>query len=416
MTTTAPERPAGSYLSLGPTRAGVTSRIRGLAPWVVILLLGALALVALGAGTGPQERLLDPRSPAPVGGRALAEVLREAGVEVSVIGSIAEAPRLVPAGTTVVVTADDRISTEALGELAERAAAADRLVVLLTRPQPVGALDPALSGYVVPQVPSAPAAGCPIPVVRAGDVVAGGTVMMLPEPTETTESAEPTQPGGASRVTCLPAQGVPDGGALLTLLPAGADRPETLLVGFAAGLANQAITSEDNAAVALRMLGGSPRLTWLIPSGADQPTDATGDAVSAWPPWTTPVALVLALGTVLLAAVRGRRLGRVVPEPLPVVVRAAETTESRGHLYRRSKDLARTATVLRDGTRTRLRHRLGVARTDPLDVLVLAVAAATGEPRDRVELLLGDTAPGSDADLVALASDLALLEGKVRLT
>ena len=128
------------------------------------------------------------------------------------------------------------------------------------------------------------------------------------------------------------------------------------------------------------------------------------------------MALVLAGGTVLLALVRGRRLGRVVPEPLPVIVRAAETTESRGHLYRRSRDRARTAAILREGTRTRLRRRLGVARTDPLDTLVTAVATATGEPRERILQLLENAEPASNATLVTLGSDLADLEGKVRLS
>ena len=103
-------------------------------------------------------------------------------------------------------------------------------------------------------------------------------------------------------------------------------------------------------------------------------------------------------------------------EPLPVTVRAAETTESRGHLYRRSRDLARTAAILRAGTRGRLQRRLGVARTDPLDTLVTAVVAATGEPRERIQTLLADTEPATTRDLVRLGTDLADLERKVRLT
>ena len=88
------------------------------------------------------------------------------------------------------------------------------------------------------------------------------------------------------------------------------------------------MTAEDNAAVALRILGHSPDLVWLIPSGVDGPDGATGDTYDPWPAWTTPVTLVLVLGTALLALVRGRRLGRLVTEPLPVTVRAAETTEA----------------------------------------------------------------------------------------
>jgi hypothetical protein len=393
---------AGSYTALGPTRSDAASRVRAIAPWIALLLLGALALVVLGARSGPEARLLDPRSPAPEGSRALAEVLSSSGVDVSVISTLAELPATGP-GTTVVVTADEQISGDGLTELADRSRGADRLVVLLAVPQAVADVEPGLAGYAVPAVPSAPAAGCEIPGVRPGDVVTGASVLML-------------EGSASDAVTCLPARGIPDGGALLARLPAGADRPETLLVGFTGAFTNEQVRSEDNAAVSLRILGQSARLTWLIPSGVDTADPAGGSSRSPWPAWSTPVALVLAAGTVLLALVRGRRLGRLVPEPLPVIVRAAETTESRGHLYRRSRDRLRAATVLREGSRRRLRRRLGVARTDRLDTLVAAVAAATGEPQDRVQHLLGDSEPAANPDLVALGADLADLERKVRLT
>lgn len=403
MSTTTTGRAAGSYTALGATPSGAAARLRSFAPWVAILLLGAIALVAVSARSGPEARLLDPRSPAPEGSRALAEVLRQNGVDVSVVSTLAELPARVSTDTTVVVTADDQISREGLVDVADRSRGADRLIVLLTGPAAVGDLATGLSGYSVPEVPSAPAARCEVAGVRPGDVVTGASVLILVD-------------GPSDAVTCLPARGIPDGGALLATLPAGVERPETVLVGFAGALTNGQVTSEDNAAVSLRILGQSPRLIWLIPSGADTVGAADGASRSPWPDWSTPVALVLAGGTILLALVRGRRLGRLVPEPLPVIVRAAETTESRGHLYRRSRDRARTAAILRDGTRTRLHRRLGVARTAPLENLVAAVAAATGEPPDRIQHLLGDAEPASHAELVTLGSDLADLERKVRLS
>lgn len=395
---------AGSYGSLGPTRSAAVDRIRGIVPWLVILLLGSLALVAVGARSAPDPRLLDPRSSDPVGSRALAEVLRANGVEVSVIQAIAQLPAAVPSGTTVVVTADDQLSPRSLRELAQRSRGADRLVVLLAQAGSVGVLTPSLQGYPAPTafpLSSAPASRCEISGITPGDLVVGASVLMLPT-------------GSAEVETCLPTRELEDGGALLAHLPADETQPQTFLVGFAPGLTNGSITSEDNAAIGLRLLGHSPDLLWLIPSGGDGPV-AAGDTYSPWPIWTTPVGMTLAVGTVLLALVRGRRLGRVVHEPLPVVVRAAETTESRGHLYRRSRDRERTAAILREGTRTRLRHRLGVARGEPLQTLVLAVAAATGEPHDRIHNLLADTEPASTAELITLGADLAELEGKVRL-
>ena len=409
------ERSAGSYEAIGPTRSGVADRARGILPWVLLLVLGALAVAALGARSGPEARLLDPRSPAPEGSRAVAEVLGGNGVDVSVVGTVAQVTSRELSGTTVVVTADGLLSADRLAELSAASVDVDRLVVLLTAPRFVGALAPELDAFSVPDTISAPAAGCPVDALRAGDVVSGATVMMLPSGDGGGVDGSDASDGNDAAQMCLPARGIPDGGSLLALVPASQDRPETVLLGFSPALTNERITSEDNAAVALRLLGGSENLVWLIPSGLDAPSGAGSDRASPWPPWATPVALVLAGGTVLLALVRGRRLGRLVPEPLPVIVRAAETTESRAHLYRRSRDRARTAAILRQGTRTRLRRRLGVDRAASSHDLTVAVAAASGEPHDRIHRILGDDVPATNADLVALGSDLADLERKVQL-
>ncbi len=64
--------------------------------------------------------------------------------------------------------------------------------------------------------------------------------------------------------------------------------------------------------------------------------------------------LQLAVAVVLLALWRARRLGPVVPESLPVVVRAAEATEGRGRMYRRAGARDRAAGRLRAATRTRI--------------------------------------------------------------
>lgn len=408
MSTAAPERTAGSYAQIGPTRSGTLTRARSVLAWIAVLALGTLALISIGMRETPDARLLDPRSTAGMGSRALAEVLRANDVRVDIATTMIELPNAFSPGTTVVVTADHRLSPGALSEVARRANLADRLIVLVTEAETVGHLAPGLSGYALSsglEVTSAPGSVCDVAELRPGDTVRGGLV-----------GFQLDDPHAAGDIElCLPPRYL-DSQGLLARLPAGADHPETFLVGFGPALTNAQLTGEDNAAVALRLLGHSPRLVWIIPSGTDGPDGATGDTYSPWPAWTTPVSLVLALGTALLALVRGRRLGRLVTEPLPVTVRAAETTESRGHLYRRSRDVGRTAGILREGTRSRLRRRLGVARTDSLDTLVTAVAQATGEAQERVRTLLTDSEPSGSADLVQLGSDLEDLERKVRLT
>ncbi|HEY5183477.1 MAG TPA: DUF4350 domain-containing protein, partial [Actinomycetes bacterium] len=109
-----------------------------------------------------------------------------------------------------------------------------------------------------------------------------------------------------------------------------------------------------------------------------------------------------------------RRLGRIVAEPLPVVVRAAETTEGRARLYRRAGARDRAAATLRAAAVQRLRPALGLPRTAEAVEVAAAVAARSGRPEADVAALLYGAAPRDDAALARLADDLDALERTVR--
>jgi hypothetical protein len=124
--------------------------------------------------------------------------------------------------------------------------------------------------------------------------------------------------------------------------------------------------------------------------------------------------LQAALAVLVAMLWRGRRLGRLVSEPLPVVVRAVETTEGRARLYRRSRSPERAARTLRDAELTRLRDQLGLGRAGlPDDVVRLAAARSGRHPTDVAALLLGPL-PTDDPGLVRLAADLDRLDREVR--
>ena len=89
------------------------------------------------------------------------------------------------------------------------------------------------------------------------------------------------------------------------------------------------------------------------------------------------------MAVVVLALWRARRLGRVVEEPLPVVVRAAETVEGRGRLYRAAGARDRAAEALRRGARDRLVPRLGLPAGADREALVGTVAVRTGRTLPR---------------------------------
>src|SRR5207248_6577045 len=138
-------------------------------------------------------------------------------------------------------------------------------------------------------------------------------------------------------------------------------------------------------------------------SGGDPPTPPYWKLL---PPWAWAVLGMLGLAGVAFALARARRLGPPVSEPLPVAVRAAETVEGRGRLYRRARARDVALDTLRAGTLPRLRRALGLAPDTPVPAVVAAVAARTGRPADGGDAILSSATPGDDAELVHLVSQV----------
>jgi hypothetical protein len=122
------------------------------------------------------------------------------------------------------------------------------------------------------------------------------------------------------------------------------------------------------------------------------------------------MAIQLVIAAILAALWRGRRLGPVVAERLPVVVRAAETVEGHGHLYwsRRSRD--RAAAALREAARDRILRLLGLPGTADATEVAAALAPRSGRSTGEIVALLAGPVPTDDATLVALAGGLDKLE------
>ena len=103
-----------------------------------------------------------------------------------------------------------------------------------------------------------------------------------------------------------------------------------------------------------------------------------------------------------------RRVGPLVVENLPVVVRASETMEGRARLYERSNARLHALDALRIGTVARLAaHAAGCRAPRPSTEVVDAVAAVTGRDRAAVAGILIDHVPSTDAELVHLSDDAA---------
>jgi hypothetical protein len=188
-----------------------------------------------------------------------------------------------------------------------------------------------------------------------------------------------------------------------------------VLLGSAVASTNDKLDEQGNAALGVILLGQHPRLVWLLPDAV--PAAAPGEDRGVWSllPRRTKLALLALIGAVALAALwRARRLGPIVEEPLPVVVRSAEAVEGRARLYRVAAARGQAGESLRAGLRERLRPSLGLPADSRPEQLVDAAAARTSRAPGEVAGLLYGPAPADDAALVRLADDLDALDREVR--
>ncbi len=390
MTTAAPAAPTRIR---GPLERSASGR-RWVTPLAIIglILLGAV-LVAFLTPANPTEGFLDPGSTQATGTHALADILAARGTTVERVTTTQAAVQAARgAAAAIVVTSPGVLTKAELGELAS--APADIVIVAPDRAA-LAVLAPGLSvAASTPVGPTQPA--CAFAAARlAGSADMGGTGLNLAP--------------GQSGIVCYPSGGRP---SLVQYTPGS--RSVTVL-GTGAPLENQNLARLGNAALALNLLGAFARLAWLVPPSA--PPAPPGGGKSLWqliPRAAYLVAAELGLAVLLTALWRARRLGPLVTERLPVVVRAAETTEGHARLYeaRRARDQA--AAALRTATLDRLKPAVGLPAAAAPEAITSALAARSALAAAQLGTLLFGPPPDSDAELVGLADDLDALEREVR--
>lgn len=371
-----------------------------------LIALAVLVLAVAIAALAPRSTAgdLDPDSPAPAGSRALAQVLGEQGVQVTSTDRFAEVDEVAGGGdATVLVVGADLLEADLLDTLTSDLGGSD---VVLVRPSPrvLEDLDlDLLAGAAAADDPVDP--GCDVEAAR----VAGSTQW---------DDAVAYQGVGGDDgdVTwCYPsADAESPNGRLLAL---DRDGTQVVVLGSTEPLVNEHVAETGNAAVGLHLLGGHRDLVWwkvdpLDPALVDGGRAAPGDLA---PPWVGLVSVWLVLVAALAVLWRGRRFGPLVPEPLPVVVRSAETARGRAALYRESGARDRAATVLRAEAVRRLALRLGLSASAPAHEVVTAAAARSGPDAAAVRDLLAGPPPADDLALARLAEALdALVDPQTR--
>ncbi len=374
--------------AVGPT---VVQRWRS-ARWVLLALVVIVGVATLSTVlTAPRPGgPMDPESTSPEGARALVTILREHGVDVIPADDIAAVERAARPDTLILVAQTFYLYDD---DLLRRLAAlpGDRLLV-----EPVSRTREVLAPQI--RLSAATTFGENKPdcdmreATRAGEVQFGLS--------DAYEAA-----GDVPVTRCY-------GGALVRFTD---DGREVTVVSTGGFMTNSGLLKEGNAALAMNLAGSHQRVIWYAPQHSEGNGESGGGATlfDLMPDQVMWIFLQLCLGVALLAVWKSRRIGPLVAEQLPVVVRASETVEGRGRLYRSRRARDRAAEALRTATLQRMLPRLGLGHDAEPTAVAQAVAERCGLDPQTVAHILFGRPPANDPDLVNLAHELDNIERQV---
>ena len=374
--------------AVGPTLAHWWRSAR----WVLLALVVIIGVAMLSTYlTAPRPGgPMDPESTSPGGARALVTILREHGVDVIAADDIAAVENAARPDTLILVAQTFYLFDD---DLLRRLAAlpGDRLLVApVSRTREELAPEIRLGG---PTTFGDSKPDCDLrEATRAGDVRFGLS--------DAYEAA-----GNVPVTRCY-------GGALVRYTHNGR---EVTVVSAADFMTNSGLLKQGNAALAMNLAGSHPRVIWYAPQhseGGDQSGGGAG-IIDFIPDQVGWIVLQLCVVVALLAVWKGRRIGPLVAEQLPVVVRASETVEGRGRLYRSRRARDRAAEALRTAALQRMMPRIGLGHDAAPPAVVTAVAERCGSSPQAVAHILFGPPPANDPDLVNLAHELDNIERQV---
>jgi len=385
------DRPAGDGPAAAGGSPGTSPRRRLRRALPALSLAGALVLLGVLAAPSGQGAPLDPNGTGPLGAKALVEVLRAYGAEVSLVDGV-PGP-----GVQAAVVLSDRLDDDRRAGLQRWAAGGGLLLVAdPSSPLQLGAPTRAGNGLTVEDLH--PDGQCHDLGLGRLRLSAGPSLLLR-------------APGTAGLTRCFPYQ--LSGGEEADFLLASHPGSGTVVALGGAGLwTNGRLAADDNAALAVDLLAPRPgtRVAVLVPSRAGS---GHGTAYGLLGPRVRSALLQLLVAFGVLAWWRGRRLGSPVPERQPVPVAGAEIVTAVGGLLARTRNRDAAARQLRDGARRWMGERLGLGRTAPPARVADAAAARLGRDPSGVLALLADRPVLDDAELVRLAQSLTQLRQEV---
>ncbi|MDQ0030222.1 DUF4350 domain-containing protein [Arthrobacter bambusae] len=395
----APGPIAPNPMTPGPGQAkarGPAGRFRDWAShhvaWIIIgAIVAVLGIVTLAQSSANTDKApLSASNPAPDGAMAAAEILRRHGVTVVESDSFAATTSLLAGKPRATVFLYDRNGYLDSAQLHSLLQSAGRVVVVAPGHRTLAGLSSEIhNAGVVPDSTPTLEAGCvQADALAAGRVSGKGALLYT----------------GAEETCYRPSSS--DGG----IYAASADG-RLVVLGSTALLSNDLLQAEGNAALALRTLGPTPDLVWYLPGLGDVPSDGKPPTLNDLaPPWVGFLGLWLAVVALLAVVWQGRRLGPLVFEPLPVVVKAVETAEGRARLYQDSRAFSQAADNLRAGTLTRLAKHFRLGPDAGANAVLDAVSRKINRPAQELRMLLLDHRPRTESELVQWAQSIEKLE------
>ncbi|MDO5700730.1 MAG: DUF4350 domain-containing protein [Bowdeniella nasicola] len=374
-------------LTGGPRVDRTTTRRRR--EWVVVgaaIVVTLVILIIAAARTGDHSAPLHPDNTAPNGAHALAELLRAEGVNVQAATRMADLELANTADTTVLVT-DTEILTDYQRETLAMLPA--DLVLVGTPYESLGALSDAVE---------TDPAGSSEPLTAQCAEEDGAAAARISHSRGSLRALQPDVE------VCFP---IGEGGAYATWHDSNGAVRRMIADGDL--LSNASLDRDGNAALAMRALGHHENLLWYMPMRE------ASNAVVYSPPEMRALTWFLIFFAAALVATRVRRFGPPAREDLPVVVRGGEIVRGVGRLYHARRQYAHAATLLRAGTKARMRRHLGLPAACDDTTLSAALAALTQLSEREVQALLAGSSPSNQAQLVELARLLARFERKVEL-
>ena len=349
---------------------------------VIVLMVGLLAAIFILAPRNDGQPL-SPGSTRPDGAGATAEVLRERGIDVVVINSWEEAIERADSQSTVLIQLSNSISQSDVDQLIDSGAT----IVLIADDYASTARAWGFDGRFE---------GTDSHPVRAQCEESNAVAAQGISPVDRVYMGDESG--------CFPSH---NGFAWVK----SDEHPRISLFTAPETFTNAELASPGNAAFAFHTLGSQPTLLWIHGAGLSSSSSTNNEpSVDALPSWFTAGSIAALLTAAWYAMYKSRRFGKLVPEPLPVIVPAAEAELGRARLYQRGRNVAHAGASLRAGMISRVAPRLGLTpNMDPSSVVQAMSRASAAEPNVIFDLLYAREVT-SERDLATLSRQLTALE------